>query len=254
MQNRFPIVKTDAQGENRRDPVTANELFTWADAYGEHEIVIEGREDHIPFASLGANGIADAIKLAHERVRTLLLNNSIRAVAYFKNEGLEAGASIAHPHSQIIATAIVPPSISALAKLHEHLRAEYGFSPLYKILDKERGGPRMVRESRHFAILCPYASRFPFELIIIPLRDTSTYLDLTDEERADLATQLHSVLSKLSEINAPYNIEWLHAPGTQLHWHITITPRLAIWAGYELETNIIVNPVPPEHAAGFYRA
>jgi UDPglucose--hexose-1-phosphate uridylyltransferase len=251
VQNRFPIVKPEG---GQREPTTTNSIFTWADAYGEHEIVIEGRDDFVPFAQLGQAGIAEALRVGIERVRTLASRDGIRAVAYFKNEGLDAGASIAHPHSQLIATAILPPTLMHLATLHTELRKEFGFSPLYKILDEERHGLRMVRESAHFAVLCPYASRFPMEALIIPLRDSSTYLDLTDMERADLATQLHALVEKLSSIGAPYNIEWIHAPGTALHWHISITPRLAIWAGYEIETNIIVNPIPPEHAAAFYRA
>lgn len=248
--NRFPIVKPEG---NQRTPVTANELFTWADAYGEHEIIIEGRDDFISFAHLGRDGIAEAIAVGVERVKTLAARESIRAVAYFKNEGLEAGASIAHPHSQLIAMAIVPPALVHLTALHDRVRRELGFSLLYKILDKEREGPRMARESAHFATLCPYASKYPLEVLIIPLRDGSTYLAMTDAERTDLATHIHAVVEKLASIGAPYNIEWIHAPGTALHWHISITPRLSIWAGYEIETNIIVNPVPPEHAAAFYR-
>ena len=251
VQNRFPIVKPEG---NQRVPTTANSLFTWADAYGEHEIIIEGRSDFIPFAHLGIAGIAEAFRIGIERVRVLAARESINAVAYFKNEGLEAGASIAHPHSQLIATALVPPTLTHLAALHLGLRNDFGFSPLYKILDTERGGPRMIRESPHFALLCPYASRYPMEVLIIPLRDASTYLDLTDTERIDLATHVHSVLDNLWTINAPYNIEWIHAPHTALHWYISITPRLSIWAGYEIETNIIVNPIPPEHAATFYRS
>jgi len=250
--NRFPIV-TPEKNEHIT-PRTDNELFTWADAWGYHEIVIEGRADAVPFASLGVDGITEAITIAMERVRALHAQNSVAAVAYFKNEGLEAGASIAHPHSQIIATAIVPPSVQQLTEQHKHARTIHGFSPLYAVLDKERGGPRMVRESTHFAALCPYASRYPMEVLLIPLRDTNTYMTLSDEERRDLAEHLYALLEKLASIGAPYNIEWIHAPNTALHWHLSITPRLSTWAGYEIETNIIVNPVAPEHAAAFYRA
>jgi UDPglucose--hexose-1-phosphate uridylyltransferase len=254
VENKFPVVSPGDTSWRPRTPVTANEIFTWADAYGHHEIIIEGRDDNVPFAKLGAQGIADAIRIGIERVRKLGQQEGIAAVAYFKNEGLDAGASIAHPHSQVIATAIVPPAPAHLNSLHKDLRASFGFSPMYKVLDKERGGARMIRESKHFAALCPYASRYPMETMLVPLRDSNTYLDMSDEEIVDLAQQLFLILDKLSSIGAPYNIEWMHYPGGALHWHLIITPRLSTWAGYEIETNIIVNPIPPEHAAGFYRA
>ncbi len=246
--NKFAIAKPEGNPQLQ----TANELFTWSSNYGEHEVVIEGREDNIPFHALGPDGIAQAIAVAVERIKHMHTLEHINYVAYFKNEGRDAGASINHPHSQIIATAIVPPSVKELTNTFEQLRAQWGFSPLYKVLDYERGGPRIAAETKHFVALCPYASRFPMELLIVPVRDSETYTSLTDEERLDLGHLLHRLLGRLASISSPYNIEWFHSQATSFHWHLRITPRLSIWAGYELETNIIVNPIPPENAAAFY--
>ena len=248
--NKFAIVSPQGEPELRTD-----KIFTFASNYGHHEIVIEGREDAKPFSALGPSGISQALKVAIDRVIVLQNRPHIESVAYFKNEGPEAGASINHPHSQIIAMSVVPASLQRLFATHAQLRSKFGFSPLYKILDHERGGPRIVAESKHFVLLCPYASRFPLEVMIIPLRDSPSYTTLTDEERDDLAQHLAHVLGKLSSLAAPFNVEWIHSKNNpQFHWYASITPRLSIWAGYEIETNIIVNPIPPEDAAAFYRA
>ena len=130
-----------------------NELFTWSNNYGEHEIVIEGREDNVPFHALGPAGIATALAVAIERVRKMQTSAHIEYVAYFKNEGRDAGASINHPHSQIIGIAVTPPSIAELSALLRERRAAFGFSPFYKILDLERGGQRIVSETKHFVAL-----------------------------------------------------------------------------------------------------
>jgi UDPglucose--hexose-1-phosphate uridylyltransferase len=247
--NKFAIVRPEGQVT-----LSTNNLYTWSNNFGYHEIVIEGQKDGISAAELGPQGIAAAIKVATMRVQHLAAQPNIHYVAYFKNERPEAGASINHPHSQIIATALTPPGVQQRYDVFSAKRAEYGFSPLYKVLDFERGGQRMVRESKHFAVLCPYASRFAFEVLIIPLRDSYSYTTLTDEERDDLAVQLHAVTSKLAGIGAPFNIEWFHSHTQNgFHWHIAVTPRLNVWAGFELETGIIVNPLPPENAAAFYR-
>ncbi len=248
--NKFAIVRP--QGERK---VTSTNIFSWSNNYGVHEIVVEGREDGISFSQLGVARIDEAIRIAQERVNELQKRDDIAYVAYFKNERPEAGASINHPHSQIIALGRTPDEIEKTASMHRDLRTSFGFSPLYKILDFERTGLRMISESKHFVSLCPYASRYAFEVLIIPLRDSHSYTTLTAEERADLAGHLDRVLRKLGELSAPYNIVWIHTKSPQgLHWHLQVFPRLNVWAGFEMETGIIVNPTPPEDAAAFYRA
>jgi UDPglucose--hexose-1-phosphate uridylyltransferase len=199
-------------------------------------------------------GIKEAILIAISRVKTLSKQPDIEYVAYFKNERPEAGASINHQHSQIIALGVIPHSIQEQHRVFAQVRANTGFSPLYSILDHERGGTRIIRETKHFVALCPYASRFALEVLIIPLRDSHSYTTLSDEEAADLSEIIHSCAYKLSTINAPFNIEWMHSHQENgFHWYVSITPRLNIWAGFEIETDIIVNPVPPEDAATFYQ-
>ena len=247
--NLFAITRPEGQAQ-----LLTNDLYTWANNYGYHEIVIEGQQDNRPFADLGPELIAEAIRIAIDRVKLMQAKQNIEYVAYFKNERPEAGASISHPHSQVIATAIIPPFITRLTQAFSQLRKQYGFSPLYKVLDYERGGPRIIAETKYFSMLCPYASRFPFEVMIMPLRESNTYTALTNEELADLAGLLHKVLAKLATMAAPYNIQWVHNPkDKEFHWYITVAPRLNVWAGFEFETGIIVNPVPPENAALFYR-
>lgn len=247
--NKFAITKPEGQPH-----LESNEIYTWANNFGYHEIVVEGQKDNASFTDFGPENMAEAIRIAIDRVKLLQAKKDVQYVAYFKNERPEAGASVNHPHSQIIATSIIPPYITRLSEAFKDIRKRYGFSPLYKVLDHERGGLRMITETKHFVLLCPYASRFPFEVMIIPLREASSYITMSDEERKDLSQLLYKVLKKLTDMNAPYNIQWIHNPlDREFHWHITIAPRLNVWAGFEFETGIIVNPVPPENAAAFYR-
>lgn len=246
--NKFAITRPEGDAD-----LKTNGLYTWSSNFGHHEIVVEGQKDNVPFSELGPDYINDAIRVAIVRVKTLSERPGVKYVAYFKNERPEAGASISHPHSQIIATSIIPPRISQLTAAFSSRIREYGFSPLYKVLDHERNGERMIIETKHFAAICPYASRFPFEVLIIPIRHSNSYTTMSQEEQKDLAILLHKLLGKLASISAPFNIEWVHSPAKDFHWHITIAPRLNVWAGFEFQTQIIVNPVPPENAANFYK-
>lgn len=247
--NKYAIVRPDGERE-----LHTQALYSQANNYGYHELLIEGQQDGVPFASLGAERISESLRIAFERVKHLQQRDDVQYVALFKNERPEAGASINHPHSQIVATGIMPSDMQRRLALHRRLRAEFGFSPLYKILDYERGSRRMIADSKHFALLCPYASAYAFEVLFVPLRDANTYTSLSDEERDDLSHHLVRVLGKLASFDAPYNMLWFHSPEQGMHWHLSITPRLNVWAGLEMCTGIIVNPTPPEEAAAYYRS
>lgn len=247
--NKFAIVRP--QGAQQ---FSTDKIFTWMNNYGYHEVVIEGQKDGMPFAHLGKELISEAISVGVERVSKLMRKPDVAYVLYFKNERPEAGASINHPHSQIVTTSIVPYDVQEQHKNHKQLRAQFGFSPLYKILDFERGGPRIIKETQHFVSLCPYASRYASEVMIIPLRDSHSYVTMSGEERNDLAEHLHNILGKLASISAPFNVEWHHShEDNGFHWHVCVTPRFNVWGGLEIGAGIIVNPTPPEDAAAFYR-
>jgi len=112
----------------------------------------------------------------------------------------------------------------------------------------------IISAHKTFVAFTPYASRFNFEVWIFPKKHVINLNELNDKELLDLAIILKKIVVKLKRLNASYNFFFHYAPkGEDLHFHIEITPRFAIWAGFEFSSNAVINSVSPEDAAKFYR-
>ena len=126
--------------------------------------------------------------------------------------------------------------------------------PYCDIINVEKQSFRRCFENNNFIAFTPYASRFNFEIWVFPKLHLKSITEMQDEQLFDLATILKSILIKLKELNAPYNICLFYSPDeSDLHFHIEICPRFSTWAGFEILTNDIINPISPEDAATFYR-
>lgn len=250
-ENKFPAVKL--QG----DPLLTNHdtFFTMADAYGRHEVVVETPDHETELADLRAYELRNVWDVYMERLKVLQKLPGIKYVMIFKNHGEEAGTSVVHTHTQIIAYNAVPQSIEkeeeAITKATKN-STKYPYCPYCEIIPVEKNSARACFENAHFVSFTPYASRSPFEIWIFPKRHTITPLDFSDEEKNDLCRMLRMILKKLKSLNAAYNY-YLHYGLHRLHFHIEVIPRLTTWAGFELGTETIINPLPPEDAARFYR-
>jgi len=226
-----------------------NNFFTFSDAYGIAEVIAETPEHRKNFWDLEEWHIKEVLKVYAKRIEELSKINNIRYVQVFKNEGEEAGSSIKHTHTQIIATNIVPLWI------REEVEAtkSCGFCPYCKIIDIEKGSYRRVFESDEFVSFTPYASKYPFEIWIFPKQHIRNITEMNENQLEQLAKMLNQILIKLKELNAQYNMCLHYAPqGEDLHFHIEITPRLTKWAGFEF-FGTVINVVSPESAAEFYR-
>jgi len=216
--------------------------------YGKHEIIVESNNHNKQLWDLDIEHLRLLLEVYVERTELLMEDSRIKYVEIFKNHGSDAGTSLAHSHSQVVALPYVPPLIA------EELRysgKECGFCKIIKAESKSR---RKAFENNSFVAVAPYASRFSFELWILAKRHTATIAKLNNEELYDLAEMLFKALKRLKELNAPYNMYLHQSPkGKKLHFHIEITPRLSKLAGFELATGSYINPVLPEKAAGFYR-
>ena len=186
----------------------------------------------------------------------------------FKNFGERAGASLSHPHSQIIATPVVPK------RVREEINGSLEYYD-YKmrcvfcdiILEEKRFGSRIVYENASYISLCPYASRFPFEIWLMPKRHMSGYQMVTQQEIIELADCLGITMKRLSlSLGAPQYNYILHTEPNKsvprnpwpdidehYHWHFEIIPKLTRVAGFEWGTGLYINPTSPEDAAGFLR-
>lgn len=246
--NKFPAV--DESSPEAAKARTDNGFFTFASAYGRHEIVVETPNHDEQLWDLGREHIVKLLRVYFSRIDELEKLPGISYVAVFKNNGREAGTSLVHSHAQVAAVGIAPPAVV------EETEAAKKFSscPYCRIVDVEKGSFRRCFENSSFAAFAPYASRFNYELWIFPKKHIRRFSELDNGEIDALAEVLGKVLEKLKQINAPYNFFFHYAiKGDDLHAHIEVIPRLSIWAGFEFSTGVTISSVTPESAAAFYR-
>jgi UDPglucose--hexose-1-phosphate uridylyltransferase len=223
-------------------------------AYGTQEVIVETPEHDVELAELPVNQITELLKVYARRTVAITKNPKIKYVLIFKNNGGRAGASIAHAHSQIFATDFLPPHIlHKLSKAQEY-RIQFGECYYDHLLQKERNGPRWVTEDAHFAALTPYASAYNYEAWLFPKRHVDNITLLNEEELGSMAAMLKKLLQKLAELKLPYNY-YLHeaVKDYEEHFYLRIAPRRDVWAGVELGSRLVINTIPPEQAAAFYR-
>ncbi len=239
--NKFPAVKS----EGNFNIETHNKFYTFAAAFGEHEVLVETPDDR-QLWDLSVDEIKLTFQGYCETYKRLKEKEGVKYVQVFKNHGSKAGTSIKHSHSQIIAYNVVPSIV-----LEEVAANKANGSCAYcEIIEAERESERKCFENDSFIAFTPYASRFPCEIWVFP----TTHLKTLEEcNLDDLADIMKNILSKLKELNASFNYMLHYAPdGEDLHFHIEILPRLATWAGFEYNGTII-NTMTPEGAAKFYR-
>jgi len=244
--NKFSAV--DPEGNSKIE--THNKFYTFSGGRGRHEVVIETREHGKNFGDIEVNDMVELFKLYNNRVRDMLKDENIKYVCLFKNQGKNAGASINHPHSQIISVALNPPYVS------ERIEAVKKFQncPYCDIIKSEKDSHRRAYENDTFVSFCPYASLFNYELWVLPKEHKLTFDDFSDKELYDLASMLKTAVLKLEKQGIDYDIDYYYSPkGENLHFFIAIKPRIAIWAGFEVGYGIVINTVSPENAAKFYR-
>jgi UDPglucose--hexose-1-phosphate uridylyltransferase len=254
--NKFPALRIEG-GAGRR----GEGAYDLMNGIGAHEVVIETPEHDSGMADLESSQIEEVLWAYRDRVLDLQRDERFRYVIIFKNHGAEAGASLEHPHSQLIALPILPLSVQ------QELR---GASEYYQIKERcifcdivfqESGdGRRVVFENSSFIVACPFAARFPFELWIVPKAHGSHFEHGTVADYRDFAVAIKASLSALKTAlnDPPFNYIIHSAPIGEprckhYHWHMEITPALTKVAGFEVGTGFYINPVPPENAAEHLR-
>ena len=254
--NRFPALgiegELDREGEG---------LFDKMNGVGAHEVVVETPEHSATLATLPARAVEDVLWAYRDRMLDLKNDKRFRYVLIFKNHGEAAGASIEHPHSQLIALPIVPRRVREEVDNCWHYYDEKERCIFCDIIRQERDtGERVVGENEHFITVAPYASRFPFEMWLLPKVHGSSYENNQSSMYASLAKILKDMLMRLdSALDRPaYNFMIHTSPiGEEIndhyHWHIEIIPKLTKVAGFEWGTGFYINPTPPEEAARFLR-
>jgi len=230
--------------------------FTLEKAVGHHEVIIESpNHDEHP-------GVAKTSQLVHvinaylDRLCEISAKNYVKYVSIFRNYGQEAGASLSHAHTQIIATPIIPKVVEDEMKTSEKFWAKKKSCIFCDILQKESASSRLIWKSNDFVVFAPWASVHPFEFWIFPRRHQCCLSDLSHREVKALAKTLRVSLGGLRTLlnDPPYNFGFHQVCAPEYyHWHLEVYPSLAIWAGFEKSSGIFINAVPPEDAAASLR-
>jgi UDPglucose--hexose-1-phosphate uridylyltransferase len=230
--------------------------------FGCHEVIIESPDHSACMALLPDSQVAGILGVYKERYNVLSLDQRINHVTIFKNHGLDAGASQPHPHSQLIATPVIPSQVQH--RLHEALRHfdDTGQCMFCHMVEREIDDRTLVViHSEFFVAIEVFASATPFATHIFPLRHMASFGEITAAEIADLARVLRTLLAKiyLGLENPDLNFTIRSGPSDYVgarhfHWYVSVIPRLTRVAGFELGSGMFINTVLPEAAAEFLRS
>ena len=231
------------------------------DGFGFHEVIIDSPDHSRCLALLSDAQVVSILKMYRERYNTLSLDRRVNHITIFKNHGADAGASLQHPHSQLIATPVIPSQVRH--RLHEALRHydDAGECMFCHMVEREvEDQTRIVLKGEHFVAMEVFASPTPFATHIFPLRHMASFGDITDLEMVDLARVLRTLLAKIyvGLENPDLNYTVRSGPteyngARHFHWYVSVIPRLTRVAGFELGSGMFINTVLPEAAAEFLR-
>jgi len=258
--NKFPALERDPNAP-RTMPSSRCELFLSHQGYGVHEVIIETPWHNRHLADLSIKELEMVLKSFQERTVALARDEQLRYVQIFRNHRQEAGASIEHPHCQLLALPYIPPLLNKEYTRSHDFYLEEGRCLLCSLLEKEEAsGERVILQNENFIAYIPFAAPLPFSTWIAP-REHYSSLEVSPEgwER-DLAPLLKEFLTRLSQKleDPPYNL-YLHVAPLRssslsyYHWHMEIIPKLTIVAGWEMATGTYINVSRPEEAASFLK-
>jgi len=238
--------------------------------FGIHEIIIETPEDNLPIEDLPVEHLADVLKIYVERLSELNGDGRFRTVLLFKNHGAEAGATLGHSHSQIMAIPVVPNLITdELSSCREHFHKS-GRCMMCRIIEEEtQERVRVVVEDDRYLVFAPFSSSVPFELRIVPREHCQDFSRVEDADLTHLSEVMKQTLKRLNTAldDPPYNFILHTSPPPPVkkgdessglveeyyHWYFELTPRTTRPAGFEWGTGFFINPTAPEEAAEVLR-
>ena len=233
---------------------------------GRHEIVIECPRHVSTPTDMTEEQVAEVLRAYRDRSINLMKDERFSYLQIFKNVGQAAGASLSHSHSQLMCTPVVPKRMQEEMGNFEKFYSYRGRCPMCDIVQQElSGGERVVRSTENYLCFTPFASRFPFEMWIVPLAHSPHFYTIQQDHVHQLAGLLQDALGALESCldDPPYNYV-LHAapfPGRpymdgkldMYHWHLEIIPRVTRLAGFEWGTEFYINPAVPEDCAEHLR-
>lgn len=239
-------------------------VFDGLGGFGHHEVVIESPQHRARIADFSTDKLADILLMYRSRLKAHYADERVKYVQVFRNEGYLAGASLEHPHSQILALPIVPPYIRGM--LDRSVGEARGRKPCLTcaLIEQEtEEKERIVLDRDEFVAIAPYASRVPGEIAIFPREHAHRFEETGDPALGQLAEVLRRVIWAVMKNfdSPPFNLLLVTSPRGEapavdekqlkkcFHWHFQLLPRTTRPAGLEWGTGLHLNPLPPEKAA-----
>lgn len=252
--NKYPAVSSEV-------PWEASSTGRVLAGFGHHEVIIETPRHNAGLTELSEAEITAVVQMYRNRYRALAACSGIASVLLFRNHGAGGGASLAHPHAQVIATPLVPPRIAAA---RAWAKAEYERSghcaACAEIAAELENGRRVVEVTEEFVLAVPFAAGRPFELVIWPRRHRSSFGNISDAETTGFGRMLQRALRRLAAAcdDPPYNFaieSGTIQPGDlpYAHWALRIVPDTVRPGGFELAGEMPINPSKPEDDAEILR-
>jgi len=252
--NTFPALTPDGNTHRKLEGI-----YLTMPGYGRHEVIIESAKHNQDIPTMSIQEVEILIDTYHQRYIELMEIDESMMVIIFRNHGKKAGASLIHPHSQIIATSIVPQHRRWQEEEAQRYYDDFGCCIYCEILAFEKENKqRVIQENSSFLAFIPFAAKVPFEIWIMPKKHQADFGSISESEKSDFALILKNILTRLSaKLNNPdYNYvintaARYKAEEPQVHWYCLIEPRLTTPAGFEIASGIRINPSLPELDAEF---
>lgn len=253
--NKYPYLKKDVV----LSPISEGPFFAMS-GFGSSEVVVTRDHDR-QIALFDQLEIAEVLDAYQERYLALMSLKNINFIAIFHNNGIEAGGTIAHPHTQILAVPVLAPSFKMELDGAERYYRNYRHCVYCLIAEYEsEQQKRVVFENEDFIALCPFASRAAFEIWVMPKKHSPYFERITDGQKMSLAEVFQKALRAIHKaLNDPAYNFYIHTSPCDgkdyphFHWHIEILPHTSTWAGFEMETGIEISTIQPEAAAEYLR-
>ena len=254
IKNKFPALGPGDCSETYKEGP-----YTMMDGSGFHEIIIT-RDHKKHLALMSADEVAEVLRAYQERYLALMEHKCVNFIFIFHNHGKEAGATIPHPHSQLIALPIIPADVRRSLRGAKEYHDEHRKCVHCTMLNWEKEERRCIFQNEYFIVFSPFVPRVNFEIRIYPRKHKSNFERISDIERKYLAEALwqsvHRLYKKLKDPAFNFFIHTAPCDGKDYgyyHWHIEIYPKTNTWAGIELGTGIEVIAIKPEEVAKFLR-
>ncbi len=252
--NKFPALTPEEHTHRSTEGI-----YIAMPGYGQHEVIVESPYHNQDIAIMSQEEVEIIIETYHKRYIDLMAVHENMMAIIFRNHGERAGASLKHPHSQIIVTGVVPQHRRYREEQAQHYFDVWGRCVYCDILEFEmQDRRRVVQENESFLAFVPFSAEVPFEIWIMPKNHQADFGSISESEKSDFASILRNILRNLYEkLNDPdYNYvintaARYKAEEPQVHWYCQIQPRLTTPAGFELGSGISINPSLPEVDADF---